>query len=247
MSENSWEKSKNLADRHSEGAGPWLRLANDGDKTVGVFLGDPFPREVHFVERYVTCTGASCPHCGDGKRPSLRVAINFHTGKELRVTLIESAYGKMTPQEREDLLRSLGISNASGVPGAFPFMAVQAAIGAGGFVAYQVAVIVANAVARALLGRGLSLATNAALTRALGVFAGPIGWALTAVWAAVDVASPAYRVVIPCVVQVALIRQAGLVRLCRAGHENGPSAQFCATCGAPLDQGGGGGDRNPGT
>lgn len=85
MSENSWEKSKDLADRHSEGAGPWLRLANDGDKAVGVFLGDPFPREVHFVERYVTCAGASCPHCGDGKRPSLRVAINFHTGKELRV------------------------------------------------------------------------------------------------------------------------------------------------------------------
>ena len=85
MPENAWDKSKELADRHSEGAGPWLRLANDGDKAVGVFLGDPFPREVHFVERYVACTGASCPHCGDGKRPSLRVAINFLTGKELRV------------------------------------------------------------------------------------------------------------------------------------------------------------------
>ncbi len=85
MSENPWEKSKEMADRHSEGTGPWLRLANDGDKAVGVFLGDPFPREVHFVERYVTCAGASCPHCGDGKRPSLRVAINFYTGKELRV------------------------------------------------------------------------------------------------------------------------------------------------------------------
>jgi len=85
MPENAWDKSKELADRHSEGGGPWLRLANDGDKAVGVFLGEPFPREVHFVERYVTCTGASCPHCGDGKRPSLRVAINFLTSKELRV------------------------------------------------------------------------------------------------------------------------------------------------------------------
>lgn len=85
MSDNAWEKSKQLADRHSEGAGPWLRLVNDGDKAVGVFLGDPYPREVHFVERYVKCAGASCPHCAEGKKPSLRVAINFYTGKEVKV------------------------------------------------------------------------------------------------------------------------------------------------------------------
>lgn len=85
MSDNSWDKSKQLADRHSEGAGPWLRLANDSDKAVGVFLGDPYPREVHFVERYVKCVGASCTHCADGKKPSLRVSINFYTGKEVKV------------------------------------------------------------------------------------------------------------------------------------------------------------------
>jgi uncharacterized protein YaaW (UPF0174 family) len=83
------------------------------------------------------------------------------------------------------------VDGASGVPAALPLVAIQAVIRVAGFAAYRLAVIVANAVARALLGRGLSLAANAALTRTIGVFAGPIGWALTALWTAVDVASPA--------------------------------------------------------
>ena len=59
-----------------------------------------------------------------------------------------------------------------------------------GLPTYQVAVIVANAVAKALLGHRLKLATNAALTRTMGIFAGPIGWALTGLWTLIDVAGP---------------------------------------------------------
>ena len=84
--------------------------------------------------------------------------------------------------------------------------AVQAAVLRGGFMSYQIAVIVANAVAKALLGRGLTLAGNAALTRAVGIFAGPIGWAVTALWTIIDATGPAYRVTIPSVIQVAYIR-----------------------------------------
>lgn len=84
--------------------------------------------------------------------------------------------------------------------------AVQSAIKLGGFASYKVAVIVANAVARALLGRGLSFAANAALTRWIGVFAGPIGWAVTIAWTALDIAGPAYRVTIPAVIQIAYMR-----------------------------------------
>jgi uncharacterized protein YaaW (UPF0174 family) len=56
------------------------------------------------------------------------------------------------------------------------------------------------------LGRGLSYAANAGLTRWLSIFAGPIGWALTAVWTAIDLAGPAYRVTIPAVIQIAYMR-----------------------------------------
>ena len=58
-----------------------------------------------------------------------------------------------------------------------------------------------------LVGRGLSLATNAGLTRMASIMMGPIGWILTAVWTLIDIAGPAYRVTIPAVIQIAYIRQ----------------------------------------
>ena len=85
-------------------------------------------------------------------------------------------------------------------------IALQVAIRNSGFVAYQIAVIVANAVAKMLLGRGLALATNAMLTRAVSIFAGPIGWILTGLWTFADLAGPAYRVTIPSVIYVAYMR-----------------------------------------
>ncbi|SDO92617.1 DUF3944 domain-containing protein [Selenomonas ruminantium] len=75
-----------------------------------------------------------------------------------------------------------------------------------GFSPYKISVIVANAVARTLLGRGISVAGNAALTKAISVFAGPVGIALNALWLAIDIAGPAYRVTVPAVIQVAYIR-----------------------------------------
>lgn len=72
--------------------------------------------------------------------------------------------------------------------------ALQAAIRKGGFACYKWLVVVANAIAKFLTGRGLTLAANAALTRWLSVFAGPIGWAVTALWTVIDIAGPAYRV-----------------------------------------------------
>lgn len=84
--------------------------------------------------------------------------------------------------------------------------ALQTTVQAGGFATYKVAVIVANSVAKALLGRGLSLGANAALTRAIGVFAGPVGWVVTGIWTLVDISSPAFRVTIPSVIHIAYMR-----------------------------------------
>ena len=86
-------------------------------------------------------------------------------------------------------------------------MALQIAIRNGGFAPYKMAVIVANAVAQTLLGRGLSLALNAALTRYISIFAGPIGWAVTVLWTLVDIAGPAYRVTIPSAIQIIYMRR----------------------------------------
>lgn len=85
--------------------------------------------------------------------------------------------------------------------------ALITAFRAGGFASYQMSVIVVNAISRAILGRGLTLAANAGLTRALGVFMGPVGWVLTAVLTGIDLAGTAYRIIIPSVIQIAFMRQ----------------------------------------
>ena len=64
-----------------------------------------------------------------------------------------------------------------------------------------------NAVLKALIGRGLSLAGNAALTRTMAILTGPIGWVITGLWTAIDIAGAEYRVTIPAVIQVAALRQ----------------------------------------
>ncbi len=50
-----------------------------------------------------------------------------------------------------------------------------------------------NVIAKAILGRGLSLAVNANIARGLSVLVGPIGIILTALWSVYDIAGPTYR------------------------------------------------------
>lgn len=61
-------------------------------------------------------------------------------------------------------------------------------------------------ITRILIGRGVYFATAGVLGRAAAALTGPVGWALTAGWLAYDIASPAYRVTVPAVIQVACMR-----------------------------------------
>lgn len=84
--------------------------------------------------------------------------------------------------------------------------ALQVAVQAGGFATYQLAVLVANAVAKTLLGRGLSFLLKAALTRAIEIAVRPVGGVVTGLWTLASLAEPAYRVTIPSIVHVAYLR-----------------------------------------
>lgn len=157
--------------------------------------------------------------------------------RQIQLKILEKAYEQMSDEERAELLKELGVDIVNGIPAALPIMAVQGAIRLGGFAAYKAALIVANAVAKMLIGRGLSLAANRALTQAMKVFAGPIGWAITAAWALVDLAGPAYRVTVPCVIQIAYIRQRTQIAICpQCGAPQLTTANFCQSCGASLQE-----------
>lgn len=67
--------------------------------------------------------------------------------------------------------------------------------------------VIAWSAAKQALGHGLRMAGNAAFGRVLGGLAGPVGWTVTGVWTAIDVAGPAYRVTVPCVLHIAMLRQ----------------------------------------
>jgi uncharacterized protein YaaW (UPF0174 family) len=115
--------------------------------------------------------------------------------------------------------------------------ALQLVIKANGFAVYRLAVVVANATAKAILGRGLALGANVGITRTIGAFADPIGWAITAIWSAFDLAAPAYRVNEPCVIQLANMRQKALLQQCpNCKASITGDMKFCNECGHKLAQ-----------
>ena len=121
--------------------------------------------------------------------------------------ITNDAFEKMSHEELKKLAQQLGMKNISQITPEIMVAMAQTAFRAGGFMSYQLAVIVVNAVLKTLIGRGLTIAGNAALTRTLGFFTGPIGWAITGLWTANDIAGAAYRVTMPAVLMVALLRQ----------------------------------------
>jgi uncharacterized protein YaaW (UPF0174 family) len=133
---------------------------------------------------------------------------------ENRVVLavLGKAYEGMSERESRELLNTLEIHRVPGTPTVVGVAALQTAIQSSGFAPYKVAVIVANGMANSVLGHGLAFASNAGLVKGISVFAGPVGWALDGFVGSAIVAGPAYRVTIPCVVQVALIRKSMLQR-----------------------------------
>lgn len=153
---------------------------------------------------------------------------------EILQAVLEQSVVKMSEQEKADLFAEFGSTYK---PSAGPAMmaALQAAIRASGFGAYKLAAVVANAVAKAILGRGLAFGATAGLMRGISVFTGPIGWAITAIWTVFDLGSPAYRVTVPCVIQIAYMRQKAAFRSCpNCNAPADPGKKFCGECGSPL-------------
>ena len=129
--------------------------------------------------------------------------IEFH----LLEKILMEAWEKMTDEEKRELLDTIRDKHGKPIDLAAEGSTVLLwAFRCGGFASYKLSLIVVNAVAKAILGRGLSLGLNAALTKSLSVIVGPIGIAMTALWTALDIAGPAYRVIIPCTVLIAAYR-----------------------------------------
>lgn len=158
---------------------------------------------------------------------------------EIKIMLAVAAKSMehMSPDEQRSFFSKISGGKVLGFgPGAIA--SLQAMILAGGFGSFMLATTVANAVATQLIGRGLTFGANAALMRGMGAFSGPIGWAITAIWTAFDLASPAYRVTVPCALQVAYMRQKikeATMPHCTCGMVIVLGQKFCAECGVKTE------------
>jgi uncharacterized protein YaaW (UPF0174 family) len=126
--------------------------------------------------------------------------------ENLFMKILKDSMKDMTEEELKEIVKELNLKTQS-FSKETVMAALQIAIKQGGFKSYQIAVIVANAVWKTLFGKGLTIVANSTLTKTISIFSGPIGWVITGVLTAIDIAGPAYRVTIPSVIQVAFLRQ----------------------------------------
>ena len=146
-----------------------------------------------------------------------RLKVNYNKGSSIQgieMNLLQKAladsFEKLDAGQRAEVLKALGEENATNMTSNAAVAAAQLLLRTSGFAAYKWALIAVNGlisqIGKQVIGRGLSLGANAALTRGLSVAIGPVGLALTAAWTAYDLAGPAYRVTVPSVLYVAALR-----------------------------------------
>ncbi|WP_159911002.1 zinc-ribbon domain-containing protein [Pantoea sp. 18069] len=156
------------------------------------------------------------------------------------IRIFKQAFEKMSEAERKRVLDDLGITSIAtlrsigrgSVAGATVSTALSMA-------SLNIATMVASAVSSQMLGRAFVGGAAFAGSRSAAALAGPIGIAVATLWTLADLSSPAYRVTLPCVVQVAYMRQKYLAALhsnkCPScSTENIPNAKFCSECGTPM-------------
>lgn len=146
-----------------------------------------------------------------------RLKVNVHQGfptemieEHLMMGVLQQSLDKMTHEELDKFKNDLNIGTkvgGAGFGGAPLLVSLQAAFQAGGAQSYQLALIVVNSVMKAAFGNGMALVGNAAMLRAAGALAGPIGLGLSGLFAAISIAGPAMRVTIPVVFEIALLRK----------------------------------------
>lgn len=150
-------------------------------------------------------------------------------------TILQKAFDQMSEAEKMEVLKEIGGTISANVGGISTATFIQI-FQAGGFRSYQLTVIIANQIAKMILGHGISTATVMTIQRLVKLLTGPVGWAITGLWTAIDLAGPSYKVTIPCVIHVAMLRKKLNSLSCNACDAviPDPSAKFCSDCGTKL-------------
>ena len=124
----------------------------------------------------------------------------------------EKAWSKMTEEEKAVFLRDIGVDSIDIEKikrDAFNYKELLARAG-GYYTAYAASSVIAGVVAvsstKVITAGVATSAASLVGSRVSAVLLGPIGWAIGGAWTAFDIAGPAFRVVIPCVLHIAFLR-----------------------------------------
>lgn len=139
--------------------------------------------------------GVSYSEIVDDVASHLKMKVQAAASVEEKEALIidcvfTSSWKKMSDDERRQILRGMGISASVSLD----------------IPVWQKAALVANGLAQTTAGKVLPLIVGLGIGRVLGVLTGPVGLAITGLYTAYDISNPAFRVTLPCVVQIAWIR-----------------------------------------
>lgn len=139
--------------------------------------------------------GVSYSEIVDDVASHLKIKVPAAASVEEKETLIIDcvftlSWQKMSDDERSQILRDMDISASVSLD----------------IPVWQKAALVANGLAQTTAGKVLPLIAGLGIGRVLGVLTGPVGLAITGLYAAYDISTPAFRVTLPCVVQIAWIR-----------------------------------------
>ena len=124
---------------------------------------------------------------------------------ELLTSICEQATAKMSDEELRKLADKAGIPHKS-LNHQMLVSAILFAIRRNTYLLTEMIYYVTFRIANMLLGRWITMMGMSTVGRYLSIAAGPVGWTVVAGWTLSDIASPAYRVMIPAVIMVASMR-----------------------------------------
>ena len=134
----------------------------------------------------------------------------------LLIKELNDALEKMSTSEIQELGHTLGIKDVVNLNAETISSMLTALFKTEGYQSYQLTLIIVNALLKSIFQRGLSIIGNASLAKGAAILAHPIGLVIASIWAAVDIAGPAYRVTVPAVIQIAALRKK---HLCAEANE----------------------------
>lgn len=129
----------------------------------------------------------------------LKVNYNEHSSVELveqylLQKVLADTVSKMTPEEVKILGEDFGLKGQQDIAHIYAV---------GSPIYYRAIILLVQALVKRM---GVAAAGMFVGGRLLALLAGPVGLAITGLWALADIAGPAYRVTIPCVILIAYMR-----------------------------------------